>query len=224
MRKEARGQRANRFKITGLVVVGVLIMVTAMGCGAGDESGSQEPTAVTDSGPDVDTDRGTSPDLPVEPVVYNGGLASLVKGYTTFDQLWEDSVFSVSGVAASAEIEIDTVDRSPTTITEFLVEASSDPSIVGTSIYIRQTGSADLPPYGLPDILIEGQEYLLFAHPFRWEPDIPLVPEQYVITGQQAAWLITGDKASPIFPDTDDPDEIRQILSPDQIEQILAER
>ncbi|MDR0432082.1 MAG: hypothetical protein LBH48_02050, partial [Bifidobacteriaceae bacterium] len=109
----------------------------------------------------------------------------------------------------------------PFTVTDFLVEASSDPSMVGSTITIRQTGRVDFLVEGLTDRLVEGKEYLLMVYVFRMEPDGPQIGNQYCISGERAAWEFTsGETAVAIFPD--DSEGIPLELGPDQAAQVLT--
>jgi hypothetical protein len=162
---------------------------------------------------DQDGDQGATPRQD------NGGTVSLIRTYSSFEELWADSVLAVRGVAGSATIEV--IEGLPFTLTQLTVTESSDPSAVGTQITIMQTGSTEYPVSGLEDLLIEGEEYLLMLWQFGFAVDEP-IPNQYIVTGAQAAWMFTADgQAVPIFPDNGDGAEICRVLNTDDVTQVL---
>ena len=222
--RQKKCKPVKRFKVAGVSVVGAMVMAAVLGCGASDESVS--PGVQLSVSPDRSANSGSNQGaVPSEkPKEHDGGTVSLVKGYESFDKLWGDTDFSVRGVAGAARVEV--VEKTPFTVTDFKVAASSDPSMVGATITIRQTGSLDYLVSGLTDLLVEGKEYLLMVFAFNWASDGPPVPNQYVITGEQAAWELTSDgMAAPIFyGEASKADEIRRVLEPEVIEQVLATR
>ncbi|MDR1633602.1 MAG: hypothetical protein LBS27_01485 [Bifidobacteriaceae bacterium] len=189
--------------MAGVVVAGAFVLAAVAGCGAADGSAPAVSPSVLDGTPSAEAGGGST-----ETQEYLGGSVSLVKDYTSFDELWVDTEVSVRGVAGQSRVEV--VGKMPFTVTDFLVEASSDPAVAGETIGVRQTGAVDFRVEGLADLLVEGGEYLLMVYAFHMERDGPQLGNQYHITGGQAVWVLAdgGGSATPIFPG--EADEIRR--------------
>jgi len=146
------------------------------------------------------------------------GSVSLVYYFETMAALEEASDFSARGIAGSSRVEV--LHEVPFTLTDFTITASSDESMIGETITIRQTGATDYRLEGVTDLLRSGREYLLVLSAFTLDAR-KLVTGQFVITGEQGGWLITPRDVVPIF---DDSLALAHNLSWQQVDQLLAER
>jgi hypothetical protein len=144
------------------------------------------------------------------------GSVSLVETFTSLEEVMAASDLSARGVAGDAHVVV--LHDIPFTITDFTVNASSDESMVGRTITIRQTGAVDYRIEGVTDILRPGQEYLLLVKAFEITPG-QVLDNQYVITGEQGGWEIEGTGATPIF---NGEQQLARDLSPDQLGLVLA--
>lgn len=122
--------------------------------------------------------------------------ASLADAYSTVNDLSTASSLIVAGTAGTSHVE--KVGEVPFTVTDFKVtDLTKAPSSIvsGSTIQVRQSpGSvspADSPASdedaGLAG-LTSGTQYLLYLQPFTFSDTAHAVPNEYVITGGQAAW------------------------------------
>jgi len=137
--------------------------------------------------------------------------------YVSIGDVTADSDSIVVGVAS--DCRIDWRHGMPYTVTSFSVTDSSDPSLIGASISIRQIGSVDHLIEGVTKVLESGSEYLLILSAFRLDNGSP-IEGQYVVTGEQGGWQITRAGAQPIFEGHPD---VASSLSPEQVAAILQQ-
>ncbi|HEX5088532.1 MAG TPA: hypothetical protein VFV89_12050 [Nocardioides sp.] len=117
---------------------------------------------------------------------------SLVKTYDSIDELLSESTLVVRVQASADQKEVSADSAGTDKLASTLTTVKVLETYVGSpdsSLTIRQSGSKGMVFDGLAELLVPGDEYILFLKPFSFDPKGPDTGE-FIITGEVGAYQL----------------------------------
>lgn len=185
---------------TAKFVFAVALVVAMSGCG------NQSGGSVAASG------------LPTDQPTVRHAEVSLVRDYSSLRELRGDSSLVVrvkanSDQQAVSASEDDSGDLESTLSAVTVLETYVGSAPVGGVLTVRQSGSKRMVFDGLAELLVPGDEYILFLSPFTFDRTGPGTGE-WVVTGEVGAYRLQDGKFSRTASDAPDLPQTVSALNP----------